>query len=146
MNLLMTADSLGVGTSGASIDSSRIDTLTTSRFEGAPDVSGVVLTYQLSCLFAAPDSVILRIRVKWAGRIEPHDDHESFVSDTSTTLGYPEIVKRNGRWMFAGPFAANNVSPAAALRRFASSLDPEGRRALARLADDPSLTWRLTCA
>ena len=133
MNLLMTADSLGVGTSGASIDSSRIDTVTTDRFEGAPDVSGVILTYQLTCLFAAPDSVILRIRSTWAGRIEP-GNHPAFVAETSSTLGYADIVKREGRWKLAGPFAANDVSPAAALRRFADDLDPDSRRALARLA------------
>jgi hypothetical protein len=133
MNSLMTADSLGVGTSSDSRDSSRIDTLTTERDESAPDISSVILSYHVTCLFASPDSVILRIRSKWAGRIEPGND-PAFVAETSSTLGYADIVKRSGRWKFAGPFAASSVSPAAALRRFASSLDAKSSRALARLA------------
>jgi hypothetical protein len=133
-NALMSADTIGVGTSAASRDSSRIDTLTTERFEGAPDVSYVVLSYSLSCLFGSPDSVILRITSRQAGRIEPNGDHEGFVRDPATTVGYMEVVTRSRHWKLKGPFAAVGVSPAAALRRFKDSLDPDSRKALAELA------------
>jgi len=133
VNALMTADTLGVGVSAASRDSSRIDTLTTERFEGAPDVSHVVLSYRLSCVFAAPDSVILGITSRHAGRIEPNGDHESFVRDTATTVSYMEVVTRARHWKLKGPFAAVGASPAAALRRFKDSLDSDSRKALAQL-------------
>ncbi len=132
-NALLTADTVGVGTSAASRDSSQIDTLTTGRFEGAPDVFYVVLSYSLSCLFAAPDSVIVRITSRGAGSIEPNGNQETFVHDTVTTVGYMELVTRSHHWRLKGPFAAVSVSPAAALRHFKDSLDPDGRQALALL-------------
>ena len=132
-NALTTTDTLGVGTSTASRDSSRIDTLTTAHFEGAPDVSYVVVGYSFSCLFAGRDSVILRVTAWHAGRIEPNGDYETFVQDSATAIGYMELVTRAHHWKHKGPFAANNVSPAAALRRFKDSLDPDSRMALAHL-------------
>jgi hypothetical protein len=130
----MVAETLGVGLSSAWRDSSKVDTLATNLLEGGTDISYVTLSYQLTCLFASPDSVILRLRSRIAGRIEPQDDHEAFVYDTSTSTGYPELVKRARQWRWKGPISAVAPSPAAALRRYGRALDANSRQVLARLA------------
>ena len=59
------------------------------------------------------------------------------VADTlgvGTSQQSRDSVRRNGQWKLVGPFAANGVSPAAALSRFDASLDPASRSVLARLA------------
>jgi len=131
---LMTADTLGVGVSAASRDSSGIDTLTTKP--GFPhDVSFVQLTYRITCVFATPDSVILRITSRYAGWIAPLEDHEGVARDTGTTVHYWDVVKREDRWKVKGSFSALDLSPAAALRRFGGALDQRSRKALAQLIE-----------
>src|SRR5579864_1528732 len=66
-NTVMVAETIGVGLSSVSRDSSRIDTLATERLEGGLDISYVMLNYQLTCLFATADSVILRLTSTTAG-------------------------------------------------------------------------------
>jgi hypothetical protein len=133
---LLTADTLGVGLSADSRDSSQIDSLTTGRFQGAPDEASVVTGFRLSCLFAATDSVIMRLEARVAGTITWDTTgrryYKIFVADSRISVGYPEVVKRAGGWKVVGPWAATDVSPATALAQF-TTLTEESRRALRRL-------------
>lgn len=136
---LLSADTLGVGVSSASEDSSRIDTLVTSLYAGAPDVAYVVTGFSLSCVYSRRDSVSVRVETQKAGRIMPDtagSDHAIFVADSTKTVGYVDAVRHSGRWRVIGPYAPVWVSPAAALRRF-DWLSADSRRALEALLRRP---------
>ncbi len=142
---LMTADTLGVGLSTNSRDSSQIDTLTTGRYQGAPDEASVITGFGFSCIFAATDSVIIRLEARVAGKITwdttgPRH-YKIFTYDPRIEVGYPEVVKRNNRWKVVGPWAATDVSLATALAQF-TNLTDESRRALRRLLDRRSPATR----
>jgi hypothetical protein len=137
----LSLDTLGVGLSTTSRDSSRLDTLGTEVFEETPDESLVVTAFKLTCLFASADSVILRLETRSAGTIKwdtaGRRQYKIFVPETRTSIGYPAVVMRGHRWKILGPVDATNVSPAAALRLFANLTDGS-RRALQRLVGRPS--------
>jgi hypothetical protein len=130
---LLTADTLGVGVGSASLDSSRIDTLMTLQYEGAPDMSYVVTAITLSCELSRPDSAVFRAETRQVGMITSTDTSYGmvFVPRTATLVGHIDVVRRSGQWKVLGPYAAVSLSPAAALRRF--DLPAESRRALERL-------------
>jgi len=134
----LTADTLGVGLSADSRDSSQIDTLGTEHFEEAPDRAYVITAFKVSCLFATTDSVVLRLQSWTAGTIDWDTVgsrlHKIFIPDSGTSIGYPTVVKRANRWKMLGPIDATDVSPAIALTRF-TNLTDESRRALKRLVD-----------
>ena len=133
---LLTADTLGVGLSAASRDSSQIDTLVTERFAEAPDMTYVITAFKLSCLFSARDSVIMRVETWHAGTIQWDDTGprylKVFIPEPRTTFGYATLVRRATGWKLLGPYAAISVSPGTALARF-TNLTDESRRGLKRL-------------
>jgi hypothetical protein len=91
----LTADTLGVGLSARSRDSSQIDTLGTEHFEEAPDRAYVITAFELSCLLATTDSAVFRLESWRAGTIDwdtvGSRSYKIFIPDSGTSIGYPIV-------------------------------------------------------